>query len=97
MPDQTATRPEARPRHATATPRWLTEYFTATPSSPGRPPLEWRRSKVAALERQFSSLDVSLQRLATAPLTLAEQDAIFCMRDELAEVRDRILRRMFDA
>lgn len=97
MPDQIATTSGTRPRRTPATPRWLTEYFPNAPASPDRPTLQWRRSKIAALERQFSSLDVSLQRLATVPLTLAEQDAIFCMRDELAEVRDRILRRIFDA
>jgi hypothetical protein len=78
---------------------WLSDYYLgATPQTPTNWTVrEERTAKLHILERQFARADASLQRLAALSLTMAEQDAILAVRDELSEVRDRIIRRLLDS
>jgi hypothetical protein len=96
----TATR--RSPATGTAAPKpttWLSEYYVG---ATGAENANWavreeRAAKLHILERQFARADASLQRLAALSLSMAEQDAILAVRDELSEVRDRIVRRLLDS
>lgn len=78
---------------------WLSEYYlgTTSPEHANWTVREERAAKLHILERQFARADASLQRLAALSLTMAEQDSILAVRDELSEVRDRIIRRLLDS